>query len=183
MEARDHPSSVLPVTGGSARNPPASCGEDAMTDRRPSVERLAGALRDCVEPPGRTERTARLADALQRCFDAAVQRGTAEVQERREEMRTRLDKMDGRLDKQDEALTLMWKQGTTRRASCQSRAAPPGARGFMRGRRHDRSETIRRASRRCASRLRRTSRQSLENRKTRRRIATMLRRRGTARRG
>ena len=77
------------------------------SEQGPPAERLASALQDCVEPPGRPQRTARLADALQRCFDAAVQRGTAEVQALREEMRTRLDKMDGRLDKQDEALTLM----------------------------------------------------------------------------
>ena len=80
------------------------------SEQGPPVEPLASALQDCVEPPGGVERTARLAGALQRCFDAAVQRGTAEVQALREEMRTRLDKMGGRLDKQDEALTLMWKR-------------------------------------------------------------------------
>ena len=66
-----------------------------------------------------------LADALQRCFDSAVEQGAKRTEERIEakwgprfdrmdtrldRMDTRLDRMDTRLDRQDDTLRLMWKQ-------------------------------------------------------------------------
>ena len=75
-------------------------GEPTMSSGQRPVERLAVALRDCVEPPGREERTARLAGALQDCFDAAVRTGVQEVK----------DEFGTRFDKQDATLRLMWKQ-------------------------------------------------------------------------
>ena len=71
---------------------------------RKPVEQLASALRDCVEPPGRAERTARLADALQRCLDEAVRKGAREAAKEVE------DRLIPRLDRQDDTLRLMWKQ-------------------------------------------------------------------------
>ena len=49
--------------------------ESKLNGSKP-VQRLAAALHDCVDPPGREERTARLADALQECLDSAVETGT-----------------------------------------------------------------------------------------------------------
>ena len=69
-----------------------------------SVERLAAALRDCVEPPGRAERTAALADALQDCLDKAVESGA------REGSQAALERVMSRLDRMDTTLRLMWKQ-------------------------------------------------------------------------
>ena len=77
------------------------------TERPRPVERLADALRDCVEPPGRAERTARLAGALQACLDEAVERGANRAVEK---LAPRLDRMDTRLDRQDDTLRLMWRQ-------------------------------------------------------------------------
>ena len=75
------------------------------------MQRLATALRDCVDPPGRDERTAELAAALTECFDAAVEGGTKRAKEEiRDEFGPRFDKMDGRLDKQDETLRMIWRQ-------------------------------------------------------------------------
>ena len=48
-----------------------------------------------------------LADALQRCFDSAVERGADRV---KKELEPRLDRMDGRLDRQDDTLRMIWKQ-------------------------------------------------------------------------
>ena len=74
------------------------------TERSRPVERLADALRDCVEPPGRAERTAELADALQDCLDSAVERGAERAAERVKR------ELVPRLDRQDDTLRLMWKQ-------------------------------------------------------------------------
>ncbi len=64
------------------------------------VQRLAAALHDCVEPPGREERTAALADALQECLDGAGERGAQKVE----------DELIPRLDKQAETLRVFWKR-------------------------------------------------------------------------
>ena len=68
------------------------------------MQRLATALRDCVDPPGRDERTAELAAALTECFDAAVESGTKRA---KEEIR---DEFGPRFDKQDETLRMIWRQ-------------------------------------------------------------------------
>ena len=52
--------------------------ETTMAERSQPIKRLADALHDCVEPPGRAERTERLADALQACLNEATRTG-AEV--------------------------------------------------------------------------------------------------------
>ena len=86
-----------------------------MAERSPPVERLAAALQDCISPPGREERVARLADALQDCLDtaataaatAAAKAAVAEMEPRFEAMEAR---MDTRLDKQDATLRMFWKQ-------------------------------------------------------------------------
>lgn len=71
-----------------------------MTERSRPIKRLADALHDCVEPPGRTERTERLAGALQACLNEAAELGAQKAVER----------LEPRLDKQDATLRLMWKQ-------------------------------------------------------------------------
>ena len=68
------------------------------------VQRLAAALRDCVDPPGRDERTAELAAALTECFDAAVKSGAERAKE------AIRDEFGPRFDKQDETLRLVWRQ-------------------------------------------------------------------------
>ena len=73
-------------------------------ERSQTAERLANALRDCVEPPGRTERTAELAGALQDCLDSAVERGAERAADGVK------SELLPRLDRQDATLRLMWKQ-------------------------------------------------------------------------
>lgn len=75
-----------------------------MNGQSNPVKQLADALHDCVEPPGRTERTERLADALQACLNEAVKTGAREAaQEVKREL-------EPRLDRQDATLRLIWKQ-------------------------------------------------------------------------
>ena len=75
-----------------------------MNGQPSPVKQLADALHDCVEPPGRKERTERLADALQACLNAAVKTGAREAaQEVKRELAPRLDR-------QDATLRLIWKQ-------------------------------------------------------------------------
>lgn len=64
------------------------------------VQQLADALRDCVEPPGRAERTAALANALQGCLNSAVEHGV------------RIARQEAREDMADvkETLRMIWKQ-------------------------------------------------------------------------
>ena len=64
------------------------------------IQRLASALRDCVDPPGRDERTAELAAALTECFDAAVEAGAKRVKA----------EWEPRFDKQDATLRMIWSQ-------------------------------------------------------------------------
>ena len=68
------------------------------------VQRLAAALHACVEPPGREERTAELAAALQDCLDSAVERG---AQRAKEAIR---EEFGPRFDKQDATLRMVWRQ-------------------------------------------------------------------------
>ena len=89
-----------------------------MSEPSRPIKRLADALHDCVEPPGRTERTERLAAALQACLNEAVEEGAKRT---REEWGPRFDRqdaaireirdhMDARLDRQDDTLRMVWKQ-------------------------------------------------------------------------
>ena len=64
------------------------------------VQRLAAALHACVEPPGREERTAELAAALQDCLDHAGEVGAERVK----------SELEPRLDKMDATLRLIWSQ-------------------------------------------------------------------------
>ena len=82
-------------------------GAGDMTEQSNPVKQLADALHDCVEPPGRTERTERLADALQACLNEAVEAGAKRT---REEWGPRFDGFETRLDRQDETLRMIWKQ-------------------------------------------------------------------------
>ena len=68
------------------------------------MQRLATALRDCVDPPGRDERTAELAAALTECFDAAVERGAERAEERIDA------KFGPRFDRMDATLRMIWTQ-------------------------------------------------------------------------
>ena len=93
-----------------------------MTERSHPIKRLADALHDCVEPPGRTERTEWLADALQAGLNEAVRTGAKAAREEiKREFEPRFDRqeaaiqemrehMDDRLDRQDETLRMVWKQ-------------------------------------------------------------------------
>ena len=72
------------------------------------MQRLASALRDCVDPPGRDERTAELAAALTECFDAAVEAGAERAAERvKAEVKA---EWEPRFDKQDATLRMIWSQ-------------------------------------------------------------------------
>ena len=72
------------------------------------VQRLAAALHACVEPPGRKERTAELAAALQDCLDSAVERGAQRGAERAKEAIR--EEFGPRFDKQDATLRMVWRQ-------------------------------------------------------------------------
>lgn len=73
-----------------------------MAENSQPIKRLADALHDCVEPPGRAERTGRLADALQACLNEAARTGARAA---REEIKR---EFEPRFDKQDATLRLMW---------------------------------------------------------------------------
>lgn len=83
-----------------------------MNGQSNPVKQLADALHDCVEPPGRTERTERLADALQACLNEAVKTGARETahQAAREAAQEVKRELEPRLDRQDATLRLIWKQ-------------------------------------------------------------------------
>ena len=93
-----------------------------MTERSQPINSLADALHDCVEPPGRTERTERLAAALQACLNEAARTGAKAAREeikrefeprfdrQDEALRTIREHMDIRLDRRDESIRMVWKQ-------------------------------------------------------------------------
>lgn len=92
-------------------------GADDVDESSQPIKRLADALHDCVEPPGRQERTERLASALQACLNHAVEAGAQRTREewgprfdhQDETIRLMREHMDTRLDRQDDTLRLMWR--------------------------------------------------------------------------
>ena len=82
-------------------------GSDDMAESSQPIKRLADALHDCVEPPGRTERTERLASALQACLNEAARIGAKAAEATKEEIKR---EFEPRFDRQDETLRMIWKQ-------------------------------------------------------------------------
>ena len=82
---------------------------DKPNGSRPA-ERLAAALQECVEPPGRADRTAKLAEALQGCLDAATSKATRAA-ERAEKAAERAEAAVERMETSIKpTLHMIWKQ-------------------------------------------------------------------------